>query len=231
VQPRPATDEPTRDAAIEAVAQYLAESAHLPPEQANARARELLREGLIASRAPHALLAQPWWMLGLRGLLALIAGALLLLRPIELQPALVGVFGGWIFADGLVALIAALSRQRSWYLAFAGMIGLGLGAFVVLHPLLRADTFYVIAAAWIMGRGTTETAWGAQRSGQRGTGARIGLMLFGILSFAFGMFLLIAPLAGVALKSAWIGAYGLVFGGVLSCLALPMRHAHRRSLR
>jgi uncharacterized membrane protein HdeD (DUF308 family) len=231
LETRSATEDPTRQAAIDAVAQYLSERAHLEPEQARQRARELLREGLIASSAPHALMAQPWWMLGLRGLLAMIAGALLLLRPVEIAPGLIAVFGAWIFADGIVALIAALTRQRSWYLAFAGLIGIALGAFIILHPLLHADTFYVFAAAWIMGRGTTETAWGAQHTARRALAARIGLIAFGVLSFVFGMSLLIAPLTGVVPRSAWVGAYALVFGGVLLCLALPVRMAHRRSHR
>ena len=49
------------------------------------------------------------------------------------------------------------------------------------------------------------------------------LVLGGLLSLAFGVLLIIAPLIGAVVFTWWLGAYALVFGVALVIFSLKLR--------
>ena len=49
------------------------------------------------------------------------------------------------------------------------------------------------------------------------------LALSGIVSVVWGVLLFIAPIAGAVVMTWWLGAYALIFGGVLLVLAFRLR--------
>ena len=56
------------------------------------------------------------------------------------------------------------------------------------------------------------------------------LVLEGILSLAFGVLLILAPLAGAIVLGVWIGVYALVLGGMLLGTAFRLRsYAHQQA--
>jgi uncharacterized membrane protein HdeD (DUF308 family) len=211
--------------ALRAISTYLTEHTPMSETEARQEAQTMLRSAAPLVGVEE--LMRPWWTLLLRGALAIVVGYLFLRRPISAMAAFVLVFGAWVFVDGVIALVSGIAREKSWQLAFAGLIGIAIGALAIIRPGIGLFAFYALVAIWVMGRGMTEIAWGARRHDEDGESSG-GLIALGVLSFAFGLFLLIAPQIGIPAVGVWIGLYALVFGLALVVSAFPLRKAQHR---
>jgi uncharacterized membrane protein HdeD (DUF308 family) len=71
------------------------------------------------------ILAEEWWTLALRGVLAIIVGLIALFFPGVTLAAFVLLFGAYMLVDGIFALIAgfraARRHERSWPLFLEGV--------------------------------------------------------------------------------------------------------------
>ena len=59
------------------------------------------------------VLAERWWAVGLRGILAIIFGLICLLTPGIALGAFVIVFAAYMFVDGVFAIISGIRAARS----------------------------------------------------------------------------------------------------------------------
>jgi uncharacterized membrane protein HdeD (DUF308 family) len=225
-----------RSEACARVSSYLQREAHIPSEEADRRGRELVGliagpgvAGWLAASGANALIGN-WWLFLLRGVLALIFGVLTLVQPLAALVALVLVFGVWAFIDGISALTLAISGWRSWQLVVVGLIGIAVGLFTFFRPGLTAVGLYAAVAAWSIARGILEIAVAIEL--RRTIKGEVWLVLGGIFSILFGVLMILLPVAGL-LALAWlIGAYALIFGGIMCVLAYRLHRllppGHRR---
>ena len=88
------------------------------------------------------VLAERWWAVGLRGILAIIFGLICLLTPGIAVGAFVIVFAAYMFVDGVFAIIsgirAARGGERWGLLILEGVVDLAAGVVAVLWPAVRA---------------------------------------------------------------------------------------------
>jgi len=215
-----------RDELVRSVAEYLRDDKHLSEAEARDEARGVLEEARSAAHVGLDRHTRRWWVLLVRGLLGLAVGALFLVRPLTAVITMALVFGAWIFVDGVMAMVAALTGRRTWHLALAGLIGIAVGFLMLARPDLGFTVFYVMAAAWTMARGVTEIALGVKLRSD--FGGQIGLTLLGVASLAFGIFLLLAPIAGVMALGWWLGLYALAHGILFVIESFELRGVHRR---
>ena len=184
------------------------------------------------SDALSELLAQHWWAVGLRGILAIIFGLICLLTPGIAVGAFVIVFAAYMFVDGAFAIISGIRAARSgeqWgLLILEGIVGLAAGIVAVVWPAIT-----LVALVWIV------AVW-AIVSGALMLGAAVGLnidygrwwlALGGIASLIFGILLIIEPFIGAVVLTLWIGAYALVFGALLLVLAFQLNSKREARLR
>jgi uncharacterized membrane protein HdeD (DUF308 family) len=161
----------------------------------------------------------------LRGCCALVFGVATLALPQMTLVALVLVFGAYAFADGLLSIVAAgraLSQERTWWPMLAeGIVGLGIGVLTFFWPGLTALTLLYLIAVWALVTGILEIV-AALRLRHEITGEWL-LVVAGVLSIVFGLYVLANPIAGVLAVLAIIGIYALVFGGALIALGLRLR--------
>lgn len=169
-------------------------------------------------------LARNWWLMVLRGLCAVGLGLAALVRPNLTLVALVLLFGVYLLVDGLLAVIAGLTRSKGsrpwWLLLIEGLIGIGAGVVAVLLPGLTAIALLYLLAAWALLTGTVEIVSAIRlRKDIESEGL---LALSGILSITLGAVLVIWPQAsGLAL--VWLmGSYALAFGLLLMGLGLRL---------
>ena len=106
------------------------------------------RSGIISRFVGDA--ARNWWMLVVRGSLAILFGILFLVWPGPLLMGVVLLFGAWVFADGIIALTAAMSwgRRRWGTLLLEGIAGIAAGALTFFRPGITAVALYAIIAVW-----------------------------------------------------------------------------------
>src|SRR6266852_2282230 len=152
-------------------------------------------------------LAKSWWALAIRGVAAIIFGVLTLLLPGVTLAVLILLFGSYAIVEGAVNVIAAVrgrGEERAWWaLLLAGLVSITAGVVTFLRPGLTE-----LAAAIRLRRRIRSEAW-------------VGLN--GILSIVFGVLTMLIP-GGGALTIVWlIGAYAILFGGLLLRLSFRLR--------
>jgi uncharacterized membrane protein HdeD (DUF308 family) len=207
----------SRAECVEVVTSYLVTEVGLSERDARMEAEDLLRDAGVA----HGYFSKRWWVLVLRGVLAIAVGLLFVARPVSALASLVVVLGAWILVDGVIAIAQAISQRRAWHVYLEGAIGILIGYLILTRPVGAAMALLVLTAAWSIGRGISEIAIGAgMRRGEPGRGT---LVFVGIVSFLFGIVLIAAPLLGVVTLGWWLGAYALAYGAMLIVLGFQVR--------
>lgn len=179
---------------------------------------------------PHAL-TQNWWLLALRGLVAIAFGVLTFIWPGLTLLYLVILFGIYVLMDGIFNIAAALHRSSGgdhrWVLALEGLVGIAAGILTFAWPGITALVLLYVIAFWAIFTGVLEIVAGVRL--RKRIPNEWFLVLMGVLSILFGGFILAAPGAGALAITIWIGAYALVFGVLLLGLALRLR-SHGRHM-
>jgi uncharacterized membrane protein HdeD (DUF308 family) len=177
----------------------------------------------VHSDALSEVLAERWWAVGLRGVLAIIFGLLCLLTPGIAIGALVLLFAAYMLVDGVFAIIsgirAARSGERWGLLILEGVVDLAAGAIAVIWPAITLVALVWIVAIWAIVSGALMLAAAFALNRDYG---RWLLALGGIASLVFGILLIIEPLIGAVVLTLWIGAYALVFGVLLLVLGFQL---------
>lgn len=106
------------------------------------------------------VVSRNWWMLALRGVLAILFGLVALLLPGTALLAFILVFAAYAIIDGVVAVIVSIRERGSlsrwgWVLA-EGLLSVVAGLVAVVYPGLTALVLLYVVAAWAIVTGMTE---------------------------------------------------------------------------
>ena len=170
-------------------------------------------------------LARNWWIVGLRGLAALIFGLLTILNPAISLAVLVLLFGAYALVDGVFGIVAAITNRRDerrWVaLLISGILGALIGILTFLMPGVTALVLLYLIASWAIIKGVIEIV-AAIRLRKVITG-EFWFILAGVLSVLFGIVLFLFPGAGALAVVLWIGVFAIVFGVLLIAFAFRLR--------
>src|ERR1051326_1072021 len=160
------------------------------------------------SEMMSAILAQNWWAIAIRGVLAIIFGLIAFYRPGVTMLSLVLVFAAYSFVDGIFAIVAAVRSARQgerwWLLALEGVAGIVVGVLAVAWPGITVLAFVLMVAAWALISGVFLLVAAFRLKLDHG---RWWLVVGGIASIVYGALLAIAPMIGAVVLTWWIGAY------------------------
>jgi uncharacterized membrane protein HdeD (DUF308 family) len=174
------------------------------------------------------LFKRAWWVLALRGILAIVLGVMMLTWPGKTLPTFVVTLGVYLFLDGLFTLAAAFHaavRGRSWWpYMIEGLFSIGVGLLAFARPTSGVFVLVLLIAIRTVIVGMVEIGTGL--SSRRGTGSAAWLLLFGgVASIAFGVLMLGDPDAGL-IKLVWLsGFYSIAFGILMLASASKFRSA------
>lgn len=168
------------------------------------------------------LLTKGWWMVVLRGVLAVLFGLAAFGWPGLTLLTLVVLFGAYALVDGVFALVTAATswqeRDDRWLLVLSGVAGIGIGVVTFRTPETAALVLLMYIAAWALVIGVLRVA--AAIRPRREIEGEFWLALPGVVSIVFAFLLWVFPGAG-ALSVIWlIGGYAIVFGISLIALGL-----------
>lgn len=171
------------------------------------------------------ILSRNWWILLLRGLVAIAFGVLAWLQPGISLAALVLIFSAFTMADGILKAWTAISGRKEhehwWVMLLGGLVGIGVGILAFIVPGITALVLLLYIAAWAIATGVLEIA-DAIRLRKEVKGEWL-LFLDGFASVVFGLLLISQPRAG-ALALLWlIATYAVILGFILVMLAFKMR--------
>ena len=87
-------------------------------------------------------LARNWWAVVLRGVFAVLFGLGTFFWPGLTLAVLVLLYGGYLFIDGILAVVSAFARRRDgafpWGVFLAGLASIVAGLFTFLWPGITA---------------------------------------------------------------------------------------------
>ncbi len=176
------------------------------------------------------LLCRNWWVLLLRGILAVLFGVLAYFQPGISLAALVLLFGAYSMVDGVLAVWTAISGRQAranwWVLLLEGLVGVGIGVLTLFAPGVTTLALLFYIAVWAIATGVLEIVAAVRL--RKEIEGELWLILGGLASVLFGGLLLTRPGAG-ALAVVWlIATYALLFGVILIVLAFKARNFGRR---
>ncbi len=180
---------------------------------------------ITADKQLATLLARNWWVLLLRGLVAIAFGILAWLQPGISIAALVLLFGVYVLVDGVLGVWSAIAGRKQnahwWVLLLWGLVGIGAGILTFVAPGITALALLFYIAVWAIATGVLQIV-AAVRLRKEIKGEWL-LILGGLASVVFGVLLVAQPGAG-ALAVLWlIAAYAILFGILMTLLSFKVR--------
>jgi uncharacterized membrane protein HdeD (DUF308 family) len=167
------------------------------------------------------VLTRKWWVIALRGILAIVFGVVALAYPGITLVALALLFGAYVFVDGIFAIGAGIGRggrEAVWYV-LEGILGIAFGIATYLYPGITAQALVFLVGLWAILTGIFEVIAGFELPLSRDW----LLALAGVVSIIFGVLVFANPVGG-ALAVVWlIGIYALVFGVTLLVFSIRLR--------
>ena len=167
-----------------------------------------------------------WWLLALRGLVAVLFGVLAFMWPGATLITLVWLFGAFALVNGILSLVLAAKTPKGYpkvgSLILGGLLGILAGLLAFVMPGITALGLLILIAAWAIVTGIMELVAAVKL--RKIINNEWLLVLAGIASVVFGVLLLFQPAAGALVLIWWIGAWALLSGILLMILAFRMRN-------
>ncbi len=168
-----------------------------------------------------------WWLISLRGLVALVLGVILLvLDPLIAAELLILFIGIYALLDGLFALIVGIvnrppHRDRGWLIA-EGIIGILAGMAILLAPMLAGVIIIYFIAFWALLTGILEIVFSIAEW-KYIPGAWM-ILVTGIISVLLGVLILANVVAGAVLLVVIVAVYLVLFGLLLMLLGFSLKN-------
>jgi uncharacterized membrane protein HdeD (DUF308 family) len=179
-----------------------------------------------------------WWLVLIRGILAILFGILAIVFPDAALVGLTIVFAAYAIVDGIMTIAHAIrirsTRKRWIWLLVQGILTLLAGIVAAIFPAiagtLGALVLLWIIAFWSLFIGFAGLPAAAAMTGD--AGRKIWAYVASALSILFGILLIVLvtlfPFSAV-LSLVWvIGVYAIVFGVLLIVLAITARGGARK---
>ena len=178
-------------------------------------------------------LTENWWIIALRGVLALIFAALAFWMPQSALLAMTLVFGAFSLVNGAFNLVAAMrhiqKKERWGWLLFSGIVGILTGVVVLVAPwvatMVMASFLWASVGFWAIFTGVLEIS-AAVRLRQEIKG-EIWLAFSGLLSIVLGaivLWIFFSRPVESFLAAGWLlGFYAAVYGVTLLFLSWRLR--------
>ncbi len=170
-------------------------------------------------------LSRHWWVLVVRGVLAVVFGLVALVWPGASLLALAIIFGVFALVDGVALAFTAYRAAPGSRMPLGVQAGLSivLGLLALTWPMAAVIAIVFLIGAWAIVTGVAEIVTAVRLR------ARISsewlLIFVGALSVIFGLLMWFWPLAGAEAIMLVVGVYAIVFGVVMAVAGFQLRGA------
>lgn len=174
-----------------------------------------------------------WWVFLIRGIAAILFGAIAWAWPDLTVTTLVFMFGAFALVDGIFALISAAvlggSGHERWLPPLvAGIAGIVIGVVTFFWPDITALALLYFIAAWAVIIGVLHIYAAIEL--RRQVEGEWALGLAGLIAIVFGVLVFIFPGEG-AIALVWtIGVFAILFGIAMIALAFRLRSLRDRPM-
>ena len=173
-----------------------------------------------------------WWLVLIRGILAIVFGVIALIHPGVAFVALVYTFAAFAFVDGIANIVHAVrvrERDRRWgWLLTQGILSVIAGVLAFVFPLAAGLTLGIFALSLIgvyaimMGIAGIPAAASVVDGGRKVLGFIVAILSI-LLGIALLVVVFVAPLSGIVNLIWLVGVYAIIVGVVLIVAAIQAR--------
>jgi uncharacterized membrane protein HdeD (DUF308 family) len=164
-------------------------------------------------------------LLIVRGVVSVGIGIVAFMFPGVTIAALAVIFGIYAVIDGVTNLMMGFTRRAAyrspWLHVLQGVAGIGAGVLTLIWPGVTVLVLILFIGAWAIVTGAFEVA--AAIKLRKEIHGEWLLALSGALSIAFGILVVLFPLAGAVGISWLLGTYAMAGGIVLIALGVRLR--------
>jgi len=160
-----------------------------------------------------------WLTIGV-GILSLIAGVIVILRPSNSLATIAVIVGIFAVIDGAIALVRAIGGPSGGraFLVLIGIISLVIGVILIRHPTKSVTAVALVIGIWLIAMGAIRLVLAFESSGERGW----QLCVAGIELIA-GIVIVSSPHIGVTALAVILGI-GLILNGLALAAAGVVLH-------
>lgn len=175
----------------------------------------------------YSAVGRVWWLILLRGIVAVLLGLISLFSPNSTLVAFVIIFGIYAVIDGVAAIYMAITsrkEQKLWsWLLIEGVLSILAGIIALVWPGVTLLVIGFIIGFWAVFLGITQISQ-AMSLKREGSSVWGWLLAAGIVVLLWGVFVFIfAPGVGL-LTVLWVfGIFALVFGIWMIAVSLQVR--------
>jgi uncharacterized membrane protein HdeD (DUF308 family) len=150
-----------------------------------------------------------WWLALLIGVLAIVAGIIVILKPSNSLSTLAVVFGIFILIDGIFEIVGAIAgdSESRGLLAVIGALSVIAGVLLIRHPLGGVRAVALLLGIWLIAAGVVRLIGAFAYPGDRVWRIIVALVL-GI----FGIVIVSEPHIGYATLAVIAGICFILYG-------------------
>jgi uncharacterized membrane protein HdeD (DUF308 family) len=179
---------------------------------------------------PSGSLLDHWWVLVVRGVLAIAFGVLAALLPQVTIVVLIFLFAVFAFLDGVVSLVSAFGKRDWGWQLFGGLLSIALGVLTALWPISAGFALVMLIAAWAIVRGVFDIAAAITLRHELESRVEWVLIVSGIVSILFGLFVAAWPVLGALAIVGVIAGFAIFLGITLVAAGLRFRSLRHHRL-
>jgi uncharacterized membrane protein HdeD (DUF308 family) len=165
------------------------------------------------------LMSQYWWVLLLRGLVAILFGIAVSVWPALTLGMLVTFFGAYALVDGVSSVFQAFGGRKEhehwWVLLLEGLLGIAFGLITLQAPGITVLVLTLYIGFWAMATGVLRILLAVRL--RKEIDGEWWMALSGLAGIAFGAFIVARPGAGV-LSVLWLVSVWAIAAGILLIL-------------
>jgi uncharacterized membrane protein HdeD (DUF308 family) len=172
------------------------------------------------------IVGKSWGWVLFFGIVTLILGVLVVIKPKDTIYAFAILLGIWLFIAGLFRIVMAIADHEDtsgtrWLMAVLGLLSVIIGILFLRHTEETVTTLaFLIGLFWVVG-GIIEFFTAYSEHGAPARGFRIGM---GVLAFAAGIVTLVWPHLTLNVLAVIMGIWLILYGVLEIALSLQLRH-------
>jgi len=172
------------------------------------------------------IVGKSWGWVLFFGVVTLILGVLVVIKPKDTIYAFAILLGIWLFVAGLFRVVMAIADHEDtngtrWLMAILGLLSVIIGILFLRHTEETVTTLaFLIGLFWVVG-GIIEFFTAYSDHGSPARGFRI---VMGILAFAAGIVTLVWPHLTLNVLAVIMGIWLILYGVLEVALSLQLRH-------
>lgn len=170
-------------------------------------------------------LKKSWWLVAVRGVLAILFGVLALASPYLVMFSLITFFAFFAVLSGFfIVTLAFIGEPENRFLRILeGLIFIAAGIIVYLNPVFAVGGIMIFIAAWAILSGVTQIFMAIRL--RKLINNEFFLILNGIISVLFGIILAGNLISGAGVILMVIGIFSVISGIFSVMLAFRLRAA------